>query len=76
VRLVPKTVTKKNLEDIVVEQSILLTLLPDWEHPGSSQVVTLDKLSSLCHSDHKVCRGNRGYILPPIYPTFDPNWKI
>jgi hypothetical protein len=31
VRLVPKTVAEKNLEDIVVEQSILLALLPDWE---------------------------------------------
>jgi hypothetical protein len=76
VRLVPKTVAKKNLEDIVVEQSILLALLPDWEHPGSGRAVTLDKLSSLCHSDHKVHKGNRGYTLPPTYPTFDPNWKI
>jgi hypothetical protein len=76
VRLVPKTVAKKNLENIVVEQSILLALLPDWERLGSGRVVTLDKLGSLCHSDHKVSRSNRGYTLPPTYPTFDPNWKI
>jgi hypothetical protein len=45
----------------------------DWECPGSGRAVTLDKLGSLCHSDHKVRRGNRGYTLPPTYPTFDPN---
>jgi hypothetical protein len=35
VRLAPKAVAEQNLEDIEVEQSILLTLLPDWEHLGS-----------------------------------------
>jgi hypothetical protein len=36
VRLVPKTIAEQNLDDIEVEQSILLTLLPDWECPGTS----------------------------------------
>jgi hypothetical protein len=48
-RLVP---TKQNLEDIELEQSILFALLPDWERLGSSRVVTLNKLESLCHNDH------------------------
>jgi hypothetical protein len=76
VQLVPKTVAKKNLEDLVGEQSILLALLPNWERLGSGRTVTLDKLGSLCYSDHKVRKGNRGYTLPPTYPMFDPNWKI
>jgi hypothetical protein len=73
VQSVPKTITKQNLEDIKVEKSILLTLLPNWEHLGTGQVVTLDKLDSLWHSDIIVYRGSGSYILPPTYPMFDPN---
>jgi hypothetical protein len=35
VQLVSKAIAEQNLEDIEVEQSILLALLPDWEHLGS-----------------------------------------
>jgi hypothetical protein len=51
VQLVPKA---------IVEQSILLALLPDWEHLGSSKAVTLDKL-------HLVHRGSGSYTLPPLH---------
>jgi hypothetical protein len=74
--LVPKTITKQNLEDIEIDQSILLTLLPDWERPGTGQAVMLDKLGSLCYGNTIVHKGSGSYTLPPTYPTFDPNWKI
>jgi hypothetical protein len=64
---------KQNLEDIKVEQSILLALLPDWECPGSGQAVMLDKLGSLCYNDTIIYRGSGSYTLPPTYPIFDPN---
>jgi hypothetical protein len=38
VRLVPKNIAEQTWKDIVVEQSILLTLLPDWELPARELV--------------------------------------
>jgi hypothetical protein len=67
VRLVPKTITKQNLEDIEIEQSLLLALLPDWEHSGTGRAVTLDKQGSLCHGDIIVHKGSGSYTLPPTW---------
>jgi hypothetical protein len=72
VQLVPKVITKQNLEDIEVEQTILLALLPNWEHLGSCCVVMLDKLGSLCYGDTIVHKGSGSYTLPQHIPCLIP----
>jgi hypothetical protein len=74
--MVPKAISDQNLEKIEVEQSVLLALFPDWEHPRSSILASLETLNRLSPYYNNVHGSGQGYSLPPTFPSFDPNWKI
>ena len=77
VGLVPKTVATQHLEDIEVEQTILFTLLLEWERPKFGCTLSLDKLISFVPNNDLVLRGRDDqFTLPCSYHTYDPNWKI
>jgi hypothetical protein len=76
VQMVPKAITDQNLEKIEVEQSVLLTLFPDWEWLRSSIPVSLETLNSLSPYYDNVHRRGQGYSLPLTFPSIYPNWKI
>jgi hypothetical protein len=74
--MVPKVIADQNLGKIEVEQSVLLALFPDWEHPRPSILVSLEMLYNLSPYKENVHGRGPGYSLPPTFPMFDPNWKI
>jgi hypothetical protein len=76
VQMVPKAIADQNLGKIEVEQSVLLALFSDWKCPRSGTPVSLEMLNNLSPYKDNVHGRGQGYSLPPIFPMFDPNWKI
>jgi hypothetical protein len=74
--MVPKAIANQNLGKIKVEQSVLLTLFPDWERPKPNTPVSLEMLNNLSPYKDNVHEKGQGYNLPPTFTTFDQNWKI
>jgi hypothetical protein len=72
VRLVPKQVATQKLAEIGKEQAILSSLLLGWEHPrpGTVLVGYIPPIVQI------VPRSEHGHSLPPVFPSFDINWKI
>jgi hypothetical protein len=71
-RLVPKLVATQKLADIGKEQAILSSLLLEWEctRPGTALVGYIPPIVQI------VFRSKHGHSLPPVFPSFDMNWKI
>jgi hypothetical protein len=72
VQLVPKQVATQKLADIGKEQAILSSLLLEWEcpRPGTALVGYIPPIAqTVPGSEH-------GHSLPPVFPSFDMNWKI
>jgi hypothetical protein len=71
VQMVPKAIANQYLGKIKVEQSVLLALFSDWEHPRPGTPVSLETLNNLSPYKDNVHRRGQGYNLPPTFPTFD-----
>jgi hypothetical protein len=71
-QLVPKQVATQKLADIGKEQAILSSLLLEWEcpRPGTALAGYIPPIAQI------VPGSKHGYSLPPVFPSFDMNWKI
>jgi hypothetical protein len=83
--MISKAIADQNLGKIEVEQSILLALFPDWEHPRPSTPVSLGTLNNLSSTKTmSMGEGRAIAYLPPSqhltqtgkygHPTNQPGW--
>jgi hypothetical protein len=71
-QLVPKQVATQKLADFGKEQAILSYLLLEREcpRPGTALVGYIPPITQI------VPGSKHGHSLPPVFPSFDMNWKI